>query len=182
MIGDKKTNLIWIDLEMTGLDPSYDRILEIATIVTDIQLNIIASGPEIVIHQDDNILARMNTWVANQHNSTGLVEKVQASKITEAHAEQATVEFLAKYVESGVSPMCGNSICMDRRFLINYMPTLAQYFHYRHLDVSSLKILAQNWAPNIAQNFVKNSSHRALDDVRLSIDELKYYREHLLTV
>jgi oligoribonuclease len=181
-MSDKKTNLIWLDLEMTGLDPLYDRILEIATIVTDTELNIVAYGPEIVIHQNDSILGRMNAWVANQHTKSGLITKVQASKISDLQAEQMTLEFLAQYVEIGTSPMCGNSICMDRRFLIAYMPTLAKYFHYRHLDVSSLKILAQNWAPHIAKNFIKNSNHRALDDVRLSIDELKYYRQHLLSV
>ena len=181
-MSDKQTNLVWIDLEMTGLDPLYDRILEIASIVTDVQLNIVAIGPEIVIHQDEQILARMNAWVTNQHTSTGLIEKVSASNISEAQAQTATLDFLTQHVNPGTSPLCGNSICMDRRFLVSYMPTLAQYFHYRHLDVSTLKILAQNWAPQIAQNFVKNSSHRALDDIKQSIAELKYYREHLLRV
>jgi oligoribonuclease len=181
-MNNKQTNLIWIDLEMTGLDPMSDKILEIATIVTDIQLNVVALGPELVIYQEDAILDKMSPWVANQHTNSGLVAKVKNSQVSEAAAERATIDFLSEYVESGMSPMCGNSICMDRRFLVQYMQDLAKYFHYRNLDVSSLKILAQNWAPQIAKNFIKNSNHRALEDIELSIAELQFYRTHLLSV
>jgi oligoribonuclease len=181
-MADKKNNLIWVDLEMTGLNPNRERIIEIATIVTDSELNIIATGPELVINQPEKLLKDMDDWNTKQHTSTGLVEKVRQSSITESEAELRTLDFLIKYVEPGYSPMCGNSICQDRRFLNLYMPKLEGFFHYRHLDVSTLKILAKNWAPDIASGFSKESNHRALDDIMGSIEELKYYREHLMRV
>lgn len=173
-------NLIWIDLEMTGLDTQNDLIIEIATIVTDKELNILAEGPVMAIHQPLKIMDAMDEWNTRQHGQSGLMQRVHESKITEAEAEQATLEFLRKYVPPGKSPMCGNSICQDRRFLARCMPELEAYFHYRNLDVSSLKELARRWHPEIAKGFFKDSSHLALDDVRDSIEELKYYRSELL--
>ncbi len=178
-MADKKNNLIWLDLEMTGLNPNKERIIEIATIVTDSELNIIATGPELVLSQPDRFLRDMDAWNTKQHTGSGLVERVRASNISENEAELRTLDFLIKYVEPGYSPMCGNSVCNDRRFLSLYMQKLEAFFHYRHLDVSTIKILAKNWAPKIANNFNKESNHRALDDIRGSIEELKYYREHL---
>lgn len=172
-------NLIWIDLEMTGLHPDKDRIIEIATIVTDSKLNILAEGPVFAIHQADEILDNMDDWNTKQHNSSGLVQRIKESKITEAEAEAKTLEFLRQYVPAGKSPMCGNSICQDRRFLFRNMPQLESYFHYRLLDVSTLKILALHWAPRIYNGFQKESKHLALSDIRDSIEELKYYREQL---
>jgi len=173
-------NLVWLDLEMTGLNPDHDRIIEIATIVTDPQLNVLAEGPVRVIHQSDELLAGMDAWNTRQHNSTGLVERVKASTLTEADAEAQTLDFLKQYVPEGKSPLCGNSIYQDRRFLFRYMPQLNKFFHYRLLDVSTLKVLAQIWAPQIASGFTKESRHRALDDIRDSIAELSYYRDKLL--
>lgn len=173
-------NLIWIDLEMTGLDPLNDRIIEVATIVTDSQLNEIAEGPTLVVHQPAEIMDAMDEWNTRQHGKSGLTERVLSSSMTTAEAERDTLEFLAKHTTSGTSPMCGNSICQDRRFLVNEMPLLADWFHYRNLDVSSLKILAQRWAPQVASSFTKSSSHRALDDIRDSINELRHYRRELL--
>ena len=170
-------NLIWIDLEMTGLDTQNDVIIEIATIVTDKDLTILAEGPAMVIHQPLKIMDAMDDWNTRQHGQSGLMQRVHESKLTEAEAEQATLEFLRKYVPPGKSPMCGNSICQDRRFLARCMPELEAYFHYRNLDVSSLKELARRWQPEVAKGFFKDSSHLALDDVRDSIEELKYYRE-----
>jgi oligoribonuclease len=170
--------LIWLDLEMTGLSPEQDLILEVATVVTDSNLNTIAEGPVIAVHQPDHILDSMNDWCINQHNKSGLVDRVRNSTITEQQAEEMTLTFLSQYVVNGRSPMCGNSICQDRRFLAKWMPTLADFFHYRNLDVSSIKILAQHWAPNLIKNFYKESTHVALQDIYDSIAELKFYREH----
>ena len=173
-------NLIWIDLEMTGLDTQNDVIIEIATIVTDSELNTLAEGPVLAIHQGDEILNAMDEWNTKQHGNSGLVERVKNSTVNEAEAEQQTIEFLRQYVPANASPMCGNSICQDRRFLARCMPELENYFHYRNLDVSSVKELAKRWAPEVFKGFSKESSHLALDDIRDSITELKYYREHLL--
>ncbi|MBI1195891.1 MAG: oligoribonuclease [Gammaproteobacteria bacterium] len=175
-------NLIWIDLEMTGLDPDSDRIIEIATIVTDVNLNVLAEGPVMAIHQEDDALAGMDEWNTRQHGQSGLTQRVIESTVSEAEAEQATVEFLERYVEQGKSPMCGNSICQDRRFLYRHMPKLEAYFHYRNLDVSTLKELARRWAPRVGEGVNKQSSHLALDDIRDSIAELKHYREHFLRI
>ncbi len=173
-------NLIWIDLEMTGLDTARDRVIEIATVVTDKQLNVLAEGPVIAIHQDDETLAAMDDWNTRQHGKSGLTERVRASRVSEREAELATLAFLSRHAEPGASPMCGNSICQDRRFLARCMPELEKYFHYRNLDVSTLKELARRWAPAVAEGFRKESSHLALSDIYDSIEELKYYREHLL--
>lgn len=174
----KRDNLIWIDLEMTGLNPDRDRIIEIATIVTDPLLNIIAEGPVFAIHQPDVILNAMDEWNTKQHSKSGLVARIKESSFSEEQAQAETLEFLMKYVLPGKSPMCGNSICQDRRFLYRYMPKLEQFFHYRNLDVSSIKILAQHWAPQILNGIKKDSRHLALDDIKDSIAELRYYREH----
>jgi oligoribonuclease len=171
-------NLIWIDLEMTGLDSNTDAIIEIATIVTDSELNVVAEGPVLAIHQPDERLSAMDDWNTNQHNQSGLVDRVKASPLNEQDAERITLEFLEKHVPANCSPMCGNSICQDRRFLARCMPDLEQYFHYRNLDVSSVKELAKRWAPAMANGFQKNAAHLALEDVRDSIRELQYYREH----
>jgi len=173
-------NLIWIDLEMTGLDTQNDVIIEIATIVTDKDLNILAEGPVMAIHQTFQIMDAMDDWNTRQHGQSGLMQRVRESTINEVEAEQATLEFLRKYVPSGKSPMCGNSICQDRRFLARCMPELEAYFHYRNLDVSTLKELARRWQPEVARGFSKDSSHLALDDVRDSIEELKFYRENFI--
>ncbi len=172
-------HLIWIDLEMTGLDPDRDRILEIATLITDSQLEIIAEGPVIAIYQDEDILSAMDEWNRRQHLASGLLERVQASPYRESEAEAQTLEFVANHVPAGASPLCGNSICQDRRFLARWMPRLEAYCHYRNLDVSTLKILAQRWAPEVANSFKKQSRHLALDDIRESIAELRHYRAHL---
>lgn len=170
------SNLIWIDLEMTGLDTEEDVILEIATIVTDSQLTILAEGPMLAIHQPDEILNGMGEWCTKQHEKSGLTARCKASNITVKNAEQQTLDFLREYVPEGKSPMCGNSICQDRRFLFREMPELERYFHYRHLDVSTIKELALRWAPEIAKGFSKSSKHLALDDIKDSIEELEYYR------
>jgi oligoribonuclease len=175
-------NLIWIDLEMTGLDTQKDVIIEIATVVTDSELNTLAEGPVLAIHQCDDILNAMDEWNTKQHGNSGLTERVKNSNVNETEAERQTIEFLRQYVPANASPMCGNSICQDRRFLARCMPQLENYFHYRNLDVSSLKELAKRWAPEVFKGFSKESSHLALDDIRDSISELKYYREHLLQV
>jgi oligoribonuclease len=173
-------NLIWIDLEMTGLDPDRDRIIEIATIVTNPDLEIIAEGPVLAVRQSRTVLDGMDEWNRNQHGGSGLTARVLASIQDEADAERQTLRFLEQYVPEGVSPMCGNSICQDRRFLARWMPTLESYFHYRNLDVSSLKELVKRWAPQLADGVVKSGKHLALDDIRDSIAELCYYREHFL--
>ncbi len=172
-------NLIWIDLEMTGLDTQTDAIIEIATVITNNQLEILAEGPMLAIHQPQAVLDGMDDWNRNQHGRSGLIERVKASTINEAEAERRTLAFLAEWVPVGGSPMCGNSICQDRRFLARCMPQLERYFHYRNLDVSAVKELAKRWYPSVARGVRKNSSHLALDDIRDSIDELRYYREHL---
>lgn len=179
-VGDPSTNLVWIDLEMTGLDPENDRIIEIATIVTDSQLNELAEGPVIAIQQPRAIMDAMDAWNTRQHGKTGLTERVLASEVTVAEAEARTLGFLSKWVNKGASPMCGNSICQDRRFLAKSMPELERFFHYRNLDVSTVKILAMLWAPKIAGAFTKESVHRALSDIRDSIAELEHYRSQFL--
>jgi oligoribonuclease len=176
---NRKENLIWIDLEMTGLNPDTNRIIEIATVVTDKELTVLAEGPVCAIHQSDEVLAGMDQWNTRQHATSGLTERVRASSVDEAQAEQETLSFLRKHVELGASPICGNSICQDRRFLIRHMPELAAFFHYRNLDVSTLKILVKLWAPAIAGRFEKNSVHLALADIHDSIRELRFYREQL---
>src|SRR5580692_2730773 len=173
-------NLIWIDLEMTGLVPESDLIIEIATIVTDKHLDVLAEGPVLAIHQTEAVLGAMDDWNRNQHGRSGLSARVLASRIDTAAAERETLRFLETWVEPGRSPMCGNSICQDRRFLARLMPALERFFHYPNLDVSTLKELAQRWAPNIAQAFQKSATHLAMDDVRESIRELEFYRERLL--
>ena len=177
---DKRNNLIWIDLEMTGLSPENDRIIEIATIVTDAQLNVLAEGPVLAVHQSDAVLDGMDEWNTEHHNNSGLVARVKESRISEMQAQAQTLDFLKEYVETGMSPMCGNSICQDRRFLANYMPELEAFFHYRNLDVSTLKELARRWKPEILPGFKKDNKHLALDDIRESIAELQYYREHFI--
>ena len=173
-------NLIWIDLEMTGLDPDRDLIIEIATIVTNSQLDILEEGPSLAIHQPDEALDNMDEWNTSHHTSSGLVDRIKASDNSESDAERATIEFLAKWVPAGCSPMCGNSICQDRRFMARHMKDLEAYFHYRNLDVSTLKILAQRWAPEVSRGFVKESKHLALSDIRDSIDEMAHYRQHFI--
>jgi oligoribonuclease len=175
----RKENLIWIDLEMSGLNPDRNRIIEIATVVTDKELTVLAEGPVLAIHQPDELLAGMDEWNTRQHASSGLTERVRTSQISESEAEQLTLEFLRQHVDQGASPICGNSICQDRRFLIRYMPELAAFFHYRNLDVSTLKILAKLWLPEVGNRFEKKSVHLALADIHDSIRELRFYREHL---
>jgi len=177
---DRTTNLVWIDLEMTGLSPETDTIIEIATVVTDKHLNELAEGPVLAIGQEPAIMNAMDEWNTRQHGESGLTERVLASNVEARDAEVATLAFLRAWVEDGVSPMCGNSICQDRRFLAREMPELERFFHYRNLDVSTLKILAQQWAPAVAQGFVKESAHLALSDIRDSIEELGWYRDNLL--
>jgi len=177
---NKKTNLIWIDLEMTGLVPEKDIIIEIATVVTDAHLNVLAEGPSLAIHQDNKHLDSMDEWNTRQHTKSGLVQRVKESEISVNAAEKQTLDFVMKYVDPGTSPMCGNSICQDRRFLYNYMPKLEKFFHYRHIDVSTLKELAVRWKPDVVSNSFKQSKHLALSDIYDSINELKHYREHFI--
>jgi len=175
---NKASNLVWIDLEMTGLNPDTDRIIEIATIVTDAHLNILAEGPVLAIHQKDIVLNAMDEWNTTQHGNSGLISRVRRSTISEADAEAQTLEFLSRFVDPKKSPICGNSICQDRRFLYRSMPKLESFFHYRNLDVSTVKELARRWYPDLLQRFTKKSSHLALDDVKDSIEELRYYRQY----
>ncbi|MCC5811054.1 MAG: oligoribonuclease [Ectothiorhodospiraceae bacterium] len=175
-------NLIWIDLEMTGLDTDNDGIIEIATVITDRHLNVLAEGPVLAIHQTDDVLNGMDSWNTSQHARSGLVDRVRRSEYDYARAQQETLQFLEQWVPSGVSPMCGNSICQDRRFLHRLMPALERYFHYRHIDVSTLKELAARWAPDMAREFKKTPSHLAMDDIKDSIRELRFYRERFLNV
>ncbi|MFG0850781.1 oligoribonuclease [Pseudomonas sp. FYR_2] len=175
-------NLIWIDLEMTGLDPDSDVIIEMATIVTDSELNTLAEGPVIAIHHSDEVLARMDEWNIRTHGASGLTQRVRESKVSMAEAEAQTIAFLEQWVPKGKSPICGNSICQDRRFLYRHMRNLENYFHYRNLDVSTLKELAARWAPNVRDSFKKGNTHLALDDIRESIAELRHYREHFIKV
>ena len=174
------SNLIWIDLEMTGLIPEQHRIIEIATIVTDVHLNVLAEGPMLALQREESELALMDEWNTRQHGGSGLTARVRASTISDADAEAQTIAFLEKWVPAGKSPICGNSICQDRRFLARWMPQLERYFHYRNLDVSTLKELCTRWAPQIARGFDKQSKHLALDDIKESIEELRYYRSHFL--
>jgi oligoribonuclease len=175
-------HLIWIDMEMTGLNPETDRVIEIALVITDGALTTIAEAPVLVVHQDDATLAAMDSWNQSTHARTGLTGKVRASTVDEATAEQQMLAFLREHVPPRVSPMCGNSICQDRRFLARWMPALEDYFHYRHLDVSTLKELCRRWKPELARGWVKQGKHEALADIYESIDELKYYRERFIKV
>jgi len=176
-----KDNLIWIDLEMTGLDTENDLVIEIATIITDSNLQIIAEGPVLAIHQSDKVLDGMDDWNTKQHGKSGLTDRVKQSLTSEIQAQSQTIEFLSAYVPAGTSPMCGNSICQDRRFLAKHMPQLEAFFHYRHIDVSTIKELASRWRPDLKGGFKKNNTHLALDDIRESIAELLFYRAQWLT-
>ncbi len=173
-------NLVWIDMEMTGLDPDNDRVIELAAIVTDAHLNVLAEGPVFAIHQPDEVMDGMDAWNKGTHGRSGLIDRVKASIVTEAQAEAMMIEFLRAYVPEGKSPMCGNSICQDRRFMARHMPKLEAFFHYRNLDVSTLKELCRRWKPELIAGFKKHQLHTALADIRESVEELKYYREHLI--
>jgi oligoribonuclease len=176
------SNLVWIDMEMTGLQPDSDRIIEIAMLVTDAQLSVLAEGPVLVVHQPDEVLEAMDSWNKSTHKKTGLIDRVRASRLAEADAERAAIDFLAQHVPASSSPMCGNSICQDRRFLARWMPKLESYFHYRNLDVSTLKELVRRWKPEAAKGFSKEGKHEALADILESIEELKYYRKSVMTI
>lgn len=174
------TNLLWLDMEMTGLSPENDRIIEVAIVVTDADLNTVAEGPVLVVHQSDAVLNAMDSWNQGTHGKSGLIDRVRASQLDEAAVEAQMLEFVKQYVPARTSPMCGNSICQDRRFMARGMPQLEAFFHYRNLDVSTLKELAKRWRPGLAEGFGKSNKHEALADIYESIDELKYYREHFI--
>lgn len=173
-------NLVWVDMEMTGLDPDNDRIIEVAVVVTDMHLNVLAEGPVFAIHQSDETLGKMDNWNKGTHGKSGLIERVKASTVTEADAEAALIAFLKNFVPANKSPMCGNTICQDRRFMARGMPKLEAFFHYRNLDVSTLKELCRRWKPELASGFKKHQKHTALADIIESVEELKYYREHFI--
>ena len=173
-------NLVWVDMEMTGLDPDTDRIIEIAVVVTDMHLNVLAEGPVFAIHQSDETLDKMDNWNKGTHGKSGLIDRVRASIVTEADAEVALIAFLKNFVPANKSPMCGNTICQDRRFMARGMPKLEAFFHYRNLDVSTLKELCRRWKPELASGFKKHQKHTALADIIESVEELKYYREHFI--
>jgi len=175
-------NLVWIDMEMTGLQPDADRIIEIALLVTDSELRLVGEGPVLAIHQPDSVLEAMDSWNKSVHGKTGLIERVRASRLVEAEAERQALAFLGQHVPAGVSPMCGNSICQDRRFLARWMPQLEAFFHYRNLDVSTLKELVRRWKPEATKGFAKEGKHEALADILESIEELKYYRRAVMTI
>jgi oligoribonuclease len=173
-------NLVWVDMEMTGLDPDTDRIIEVAVVVTDSELNVLAEGPVFAIHQPDEVLDKMDAWNKGTHGRSGLIERVKSSTVSEADAEAALIDFLKHFVPNGKSPMCGNTICQDRRFMARGMPKLEGFFHYRNLDVSTLKELCKRWKPEIATGFKKHQKHTALADILESVEELRYYREHFI--
>jgi oligoribonuclease len=173
-------NLVWVDMEMTGLDPDTDRIIEVAVVVTDSELNVLAEGPVFAIHQPDEVLNKMDAWNKGTHGRSGLIERVKSSTVSEADAEAALIDFLKHFVPNGKSPMCGNTICQDRRFMARGMPKLEAFFHYRNLDVSTLKELCKRWKPEIATGFKKHQKHTALADIQESVEELRYYREHFI--
>lgn len=177
-----ENHLVWLDMEMTGLDPEKERIIEVAVVVTDAQLEVVAEGPVLVVHQSNELLGGMDAWNQATHGRSGLIDKVKASALTEPQAEDILLDFLGQYVPAGKSPLCGNTISQDRRFMVRYMPRLEAFFHYRNLDVSTLKELCRRWKPEIYKGFEKKSRHEALADIYESIDELKYYREHFLRV
>ncbi len=181
-MSQNEQNLIWLDMEMTGLEPETDRILEIAMIVTDKELNILAEGPVLAIHQSDEVLAGMDEWNTRTHGESGLVARVRASECDEAKAIAVCLEFMKEWVPERQSPMCGNSIGQDRRFMVRYMPELEHYFHYRNIDVSTVKELVRRWKPEILDQFTKTGSHQALDDIRESIAEMQFYRERVFTI
>ena len=174
------THLLWLDMEMTGLSPDTDRIIELAIVVTDADLNTVAEGPVLVVHQPDEVLNAMDSWNKGTHGKSGLIDRVKASQLDEAEAEAQMLEFVKQHVPERTSPMCGNSICQDRRFLARYMPTLESFFHYRNLDVSTLKELAKRWRPGLAEEFKKSNRHEALADIYESIEELRFYRENFI--
>jgi len=181
-VAQDANNLIWIDMEMTGLVPDSDRILEVAILITDPHLNVIAESPSLVVHQPDEVLAAMDAWNQGVHGKTGLIERVRASTLDEAEVERRALAFVAEHVPASTSPMCGSSICQDRRFLARWMPRLEGYFHYRNLDVSTLKELVRRWRPDLAKGFLKQGRHEALADIRESIEELRYYRSSAMSI